>query len=141
MKNHCDLENIVSGIMPENPTDPMCLVKSFKKYLSHLHPENKFMWQQPLEKINEQFPEVWYSRKNVGKNPLAFFMSDFSQDCKLSQIYTNHSIRVTCYTVLTWCKFLNAKIMAISGHKSVQSLAIYQKAKDKNKIKMGKALF
>ena len=31
--------------------------------------------------------------------------------------------------------------MSVSGHKSVQSLAIYQKTKEKEKIKMGKALF
>ena len=31
--------------------------------------------------------------------------------------------------------------MAVSGHKSVQLLAIYQKTKQKEKLKMGKALF
>ena len=31
--------------------------------------------------------------------------------------------------------------MSVSGHKSMQSLAIYQKTKDKKKIQMGKALF
>ena len=31
--------------------------------------------------------------------------------------------------------------MSVSGHKSIQSLAIYQKTKDKQKIQMQKALF
>ena len=28
-KNHRDMESLVSGIMPENKTDPLCPVKSF----------------------------------------------------------------------------------------------------------------
>ena len=93
-KNHRDLENIVSGIMPENKTDPLCPVKSFREYLSHLHPDNKYMWQYAADKLNPQKPDIWFTRKNIGKNPLAAFMSDVSKKCKLSQIYTNHSIRV-----------------------------------------------
>ena len=99
------------------------------------------MWQKSLEKINAENPQVWFSRKKIGKNPLASFMSDLSRECHLSQIYTNHSIRVTGCTVLTRCKFSHSEIMAISGHKSVQSLAIYQKTKQKDKLRMGKALF
>ena len=140
-KNHRQMENIVSGVMPENKTDELCPVKSFRKYLSHLHPDNKFMWQYTLDKIDPQKPNIWYSRKNIGKNPLASFMSEVSRKCNLSQIYTNHSIRVTGCTVLTRCKFSNSEIMAVSGHKSVQSLAIYQKTKQKEKVKMGKVLF
>ena len=43
--------------------------------------------------------------------------------------------------VLTDAKFSNADIMSVSGHKSVQSLATYQKTDNKKKIEMGKALF
>ena len=67
-------------------------------------------------------------------------MSDLSEKCCLSQIYTNHSIRITGITVLTNASYSNADIMSVSGHKSVQSLAVYQKT-DKKKIKMGKTMF
>ena len=140
-KNHRDLKNLVTGIMPENKTDPLCPVASFRKYISHLHPDNKYMWQYPLDKLDPQKPNIWFSRKNIGKNPLAAFMSDVSKQCELSKIYTNHSIRVTGCTVLTHCNFSSSEIMSVSGHKSVQSLAIYQKTKDREKIQMGKALF
>ena len=140
-KNHRDMESIVSGIMPENKRDPLCPVQSFRKYISHLNPDNKFMWQYPLEKVDPQKLDIWFSKKKFGKNPLASFMSDVSQKCGLSQIYTNHSIRVIGCTVLTLCKFPNSAIMSVSGHKSVQSLAIYQKTKDKEKKQMGHALF
>ena len=32
-KNHWQMENIASGVMPENKTDPLCSVKSFREYL------------------------------------------------------------------------------------------------------------
>ena len=139
-KNHQDMENIVSGIMPENKTDEMCPVASFKTYIEHLNPDNDYMWQYTLEKIDPAKPNIWYSKKHFGKNPLSTFMSDLSKDCKLSKIYTNNCIRATGITVLTNAKFSNADIMSVSGHKSVQSLAVYQKTDNKKKIKMGKVL-
>ena len=140
-KNHCELENIVSGIMPENKTDRLCPVKSFQKYLDHLNPNCDFLWQYALEKINPEKPNVWYSRRNIRKNTLGIFMSEVSKQCKLSTIYTNHSIRVIGCTVLTRCNLSSSEIMSVSGHKSVQSLAIYQKTRDHQKHEMGKALF
>ena len=139
-KNHRGNENIVSGVMPENKDDPMCPFQSFKKYIEHLNPENKYMWQKPLEHPHPSRPDIWYSRQHIGKNPLAAFMSNVSKQCGLSQRYTNHSIRVTGCTVLTRCNFSHSEIMAVSGHKSIQSLAVYQKTKEKQKLQMGKAL-
>ena len=140
-KNHREAEQIVSGIMPENKTDPMCPVQSFRKYLEHLHPDNNYLWQKPLDHPHPSTPNIWYSRQHTGRNPLAKFMSEVSKHCELSQKYTNHSIRVTGCTVLMRCNFSHSEIMAVSSHKSVQSLAVYQKTKDKQKIQMGKALF
>ena len=57
-KNHRNIENIVSGVMPENKTNPMCPVHSFKTYIEHLHPENEYMWQAPLKKINPKYPDI-----------------------------------------------------------------------------------
>ena len=88
---------------------------------------------------NQRYGTV--ARKNVRKNPLASFMSELSKNCKLSMIYTNHSIRVTGCTILTRCNFSYSEIMAVSSCKRIQSLAIYQKTKEKEKIKMAKALF
>ena len=114
--------------MPENKTDPMCPILFFKKYIDHLHPENDYMWQASLEKIYPANPQIWYSKKkHIGKNPFSTFMSDLSRDANLSKVYTNHSIRSTGITVLANAKYSNNNIMAISGHKSVQPLASYQR--------------
>ena len=139
-KNHKNIENMISGVMPENKTDRMCPLKSFRTYIEHLNPESEYMWQYTLDKINLEFPDIWYSKKHFGKNPLSTFMSDLSKETELSRIYTNHSIRSTGITVLTNAKFSNADIMSVSGHKSVQSLIVFQKTDIKKRMEMGKAL-
>ena len=135
-KNHKEIDTKVSGYMPENKEDSLCPVKSFRKYLDHLHPENEYLWQRPLDKINVKSPNIWYGRQHIGKNPLSNFMTDISKECKLTKIYTNHSIRVTGITVLTRMNFSNSEIMSITGHKSVQSLTRYQRTQDREKISM-----
>ena len=100
----------MSGVMPENKADSLCPVKSFQDYVSHLNPQNDYMWQTPLDKVNITVAQVWYGRQHIGKNPLRTFMSDLSDKCKLRQIYTNHSIRVTGCTVLTHCQLVATKV-------------------------------
>ena len=58
----------------------------------------------------------------------------------LSQTYTNHSIRVTGATILTRENFAASQIKAVTGHRSVTSLSIYQRVSDGEKIKMGETL-
>ena len=111
--------------MPENKTDQMCPIKSFCTYIEHLNPESDYMWQYALEKINPEFPNIWYSKKHFGKNPLSTFMSDLRRKTGLSHIYTNHAIRSTGITILTNAQFSNANIMSVSSHKSVQNLRVY----------------
>lgn len=67
-------------------------------------------------------------------------MSDLSLSCKLSQKYTNHSIRATGASILSKNKFNDAQIMSVTGHKSVQSLSVYQRVDTQEKLEMGQAL-
>ena len=50
-KNHRDPKNIVTGYMPENKDDRLCPVRSFKMYLQHLEPKNKFSLADTTTKI------------------------------------------------------------------------------------------
>ena len=141
-KNHKSAENMIAGIMPENPTDPLCPVTSFRMYEEHMHPECDMLWPMPCGNVEMSTDKIWYQKnKHWGKNTLGKFMSDISKKCELSKIYTNHCIRVTGATVLTRQKFSASEIMSVTGHKSVQSLATYQKTQDKQKEVMGKVLF
>ena len=67
-------------------------------------------------------------------------MSQLSQLCSLSLKYTNHSIRTTGATLLSRAMFNPAQIMAVTGHKSVSSLSVYQRVSDEEKMAMGKAI-
>ena len=139
-KNHKDIDEKISGIMPENKGDRLCPVRSYNKYIEHLNPDNEFLWQYPLQVIKAANPNVWFGLQKMGKNTLSEFMPDVSTECKLSKRYTNHSVRVTGATILTRMNFSASEIMSVTGHKSVQSLARYQKTQDKQKINMGNVM-
>ena len=140
-KNHKEIGEIISGIMPENPTDRLCLIRSYRIYMEHLNLQNKFLWQTPLQNANMEKQMIWYGLQHLGKNTLGSFMTDLSTHCKLSQKYTNHSICVTGLTVLTRMQFSTSEIMSVLGHKSVQSLTNYQKTNQQQNISMGKVLY
>ena len=60
--------------------------------------------------------------------------------CSLSIKYTNHCIRATGATLLSRASFNPAQIMAVTGHKSVSSLAVYQRVSSIEKLAMTSTL-
>ena len=127
-KNHHETDQpIQTNFMPENKTDKMCPVRSFKMYLAHLHPQNPYLWQTPNHNLkSEQTLQFWYTLQHIGKNTLGSFMTELSKNAELSKRHTNYSIRVTGASILTRCNFNDKEVMSMTGHKSVQSLTIYQ---------------
>lgn len=99
---------------------PFCPVQSFELYISKLHPDLDRLWQRPLGFVTDNMT-VWYS---VGPKTLTMFMSDLSRKCDFDQIYTNHSIKATGATMLSKGMDGPSQIMAVTGHKSVQSLTL-----------------
>ena len=100
----------------------MCPVKTFEKYLSHLHPMENSLWQRPLEKVNTG---IWYYRAPLGEKTLGSMMVNISLKYKLSERYTNHSVRVTSLQLLDDNGVEGRHICKISGHKSTDSLNSY----------------
>lgn len=82
---------------------------------------------------------IWYCAISVGQKTLSGFMTNISKSLNLPK-YTNHCIRATGATLLSRSGYNNAQIMAITGHKSVSSLAIYQQVNDQEKMNMGDTL-
>lgn len=137
-KNHreSDRENI-SGHMPEDPTSPeLCPVKTYETYLSKLSPKSDRLWQYPMESYSDD-DNCWYQNRPIGRDSLAKFMPKLSKQASLSQIYTNHSCRVTGATILSQSNFSSAQIMSVTGQKSVSSLAVYQRISSREKEAMG----
>ena len=84
--------------------------------------------------------ECWYTQKPVDVNALQKFLPNLSKVCGLSQIYTNHTLRATNATVLHRAHHSPVEIQAVTGHKSLSSLAIYQRTSTQQKMLMGDTL-
>ena len=93
-----------------------------------------------ITKQNTKTGDVWYANAVLGHNPIEKFMSKMSGICSLSDYYTNHCIRVTSATNLTRSNFTAKQVMSVTGHKSIQSLASYQKVREDDKMAMGISL-
>ena len=130
-KNHHETDReLVTGFMPQlrnvdGTIAKMCPVRSFENYIEVLDKKVNFLWQKPKQKIPKQ-GSPWYIPQKVGHNTHEKFMSKLAKDAKLSQHYTNHCIRVSGVTNLSRANFSAKQVMAVSGHKSLESLAIYQ---------------
>ncbi|XP_063443130.1 uncharacterized protein LOC134723448 [Mytilus trossulus] len=139
-KNHRETDKEESsGVMPEVKDLPYCPVSSFELYVLKLNPENNRLWQRPRSSFYST-DDTLYCHEPVGEKKLTVFMSDLSKSANLSQIYTNHSIRASGATILSKNMYGPAQIMAVTGHKSVQSLTVYQRVGNSEKIKMGHTL-
>ena len=97
-KNHrVNDENEDGGVIVEK-NDALCPVKSFEKYISKLNPKVECLFQRPTKIAPDDGP--WYDAQAIAINTREKFMQNISEDAKLSQIYTNHSIRATSITML-----------------------------------------
>lgn len=146
-KNHKETDaEIVTGFMPQmldvnGRSHRLCPVRSYENYIGHLHPEIDALWQQPLQrKPKNEEDNIWFKKENLGHNPLDSFMGKLSDKVGLSMHYTNHCIRVTGATNLSRKHYTPKQIMSVTGHKSINSLAIYQRVKEDEKLMMGMSL-
>ena len=97
-----------------------------------MNPKNNRLWQKPLDSFSVE-SEVWYCNVPIGAKKLSVFMSELSEKCNLSQIYTNHSIRATGATLLSKHKYG-------FGDAQIMSLTTYQRIYTEDKIKMVQTL-
>ena len=77
----------------DNPDS--CPLVSLRLYLSKLNPTCPYFFQHLSRKCDTSVDQYWYSGKRIGINTLGGFMKEISKEAKLSQIYTNSSVRFT----------------------------------------------
>ena len=102
-----------------------CPVSSLKLYLSKLINTCPHFFQRPLSCWKSR--ESWYGSQPLGVNTLSNMMSNISDVCNLSKRYTNHSIRATTVTTLRDIGMEPSDIIAVTGHRNVQSLEHYSR--------------
>ena len=61
-------------------------------------------------------------------------MKTISEEARLSKVYTNHCVRATAITLWSNAGISNRHIMAISGHRSEQSLVSYNSRPSTSKL-------
>ena len=117
-----------------------CPVENFRKYISHLNPDNEAFFQAPrINIISEQ--DIWYQNQPLGVNTLFNMMAKMSEDGKLSKRYTNHCIRKTTASALDQYKFTLREIQSVTGLKCAASLEPYLGGPThKTKVAMSNAL-
>ena len=119
-KNHRVDSNIQDeGVMKSTGTEN-CPVAAYKSYVSKLHPRGKAFFLVAAPPSGH-----WYDNMVLGVKSLEKMMKRISVEAKLSYVYTNHSIRSTCITILDQAGIEARHIMAVSGHTSESSLRTY----------------
>uniref|UniRef100_A0A4W3GCH0 ZMYM2-like/QRICH1 C-terminal domain-containing protein n=1 Tax=Callorhinchus milii TaxID=7868 RepID=A0A4W3GCH0_CALMI len=115
------------GRMYDMPGDINCPVTSLDVYLSKLPPDPPAFYLHPLKLTPEQIQEqsVWYKREPMGVNYLGSMMPRISIAARLSQRYTNHSLRTTTVRLLCDAGLGAREIMALTGHRSESSIRNY----------------
>ncbi|KAL9958211.1 hypothetical protein ACROYT_G035192 [Oculina patagonica] len=98
--------------------------KALKLYLQKVNPNCTAFFQYPKKNCRAE-DAVWYEAHPLGMNSLAKMMKIISEEASLSKIYTNHCVRATAITLWSNAGISNRHIMAISGHRSEQSLVSY----------------
>ena len=77
--------------------------------------------------------DIWYCNAPIGAHGLSDRMTDISKLSGLSRIYSNHSIRATCITLLDDSGIEARHIMRVSGHRNEASIRSYASCLDDKK--------
>ncbi|KAK3105882.1 hypothetical protein FSP39_007748, partial [Pinctada imbricata] len=121
-KNHQDDSCIAEGRMYEIKESDRCPMRSFVKFIRRLNPDCPFLSQQPRDQPKGN---VYYNNVVLGHNKLGNMMPNISEAVSLSMRYTNHSLRATTVHILDAAQIPSRHIMAVTGHKSENSLKTY----------------
>ena len=106
---------------------PKCPVALLEKMIAKRPPSLKNSGPLYLQPLRKPKPSVWYSVQRLGINQIASFMDEIKQSANLdvSKRITNHSVRKTLVKKLKKAGVSNTEIIAITGHKSEDSLKHY----------------
>ena len=100
------------------------VIEAYNLYLSKLNPKCKAFFQTPRTG-NFDRSQHWYKNEPIGKNTLGRIMPSISKAAHLSQVYTCHSVRASCITILGKAGIVPSNICKITKHKNEASLKRY----------------
>lgn len=117
-----------------------CPVNAIKTYLSKIPESNNSLFPIPIK--NWQRSKFWYcDKKGLEKDSKGLFMKTISKEASLSQLYTNHCVRVTTISELKCQGYSNEDICLVTGHKNPASVSRYVRQRtDSQKRKVSESL-
>lgn len=110
-----EYENLADGKIYDDLTNPeMCPVMWSEKYINCLHSED--LYPQPSRSAKLSDMTTWYCKtQRCSKDYLGKMLPTISENAGCSRVYTNHSLRVGCVSVLNEAGFGVEEIASISG--------------------------
>ena len=103
---------------------PHTIIGLLKLYISKLHPDCIWLFQQCRSRATEEGP--WYKNEPLGVNSLGNMMRTIGEVAGLSQRYTNHCVRATTITVLFNAGVEVQNIQSRTGHEPTGSPALHR---------------
>ena len=106
-------------------------ISVLKNYLSKLHPDCDRLFQRAVTDVGMTLEKsthsTWFWNSPLSHNLMSGMMRRLSDAATLSQSYTNHCLRATSITLMKQAGLEDRKIMAVSGHRNIQSLQAYDR--------------
>ena len=130
----------LSAVPCQKCLEILCVLLNHTKSTLTVFTQTEFLWQCAKTPQEVKKSKYYLYNKRMSENTLACFMSSLSQHCELSQQYINHSIRVTGATFLARQNFSAKQIVGITGHCSMNTLALYSKVSENEKLMMGMSM-
>eukprot|EP00117_Sycon_ciliatum_P038082 scpid85364/ scgid28368/ len=100
---------------------------SLRMMMPQLHPNRPALFQRAKQNYATQ-DRVWFCNSPLGKTILGNMMPEISKAAQLTQIYTNHCLCATVVSMLPGEGSEQRHIMALTGHRSSNSLTSYTRS-------------
>ena len=138
------LEHKTVNVMA-NPTSGIrCPVHLLDKYISKLPQEaiqKDHFYCRPLPSIaSDSVQSVWYSASPVGRNQLTKMVATMFEMAGVNGQKTNHSLRVAGASSLFDAGVPERIIQARTGHRSLESLRLYERVTERQDMQVAKIL-
>ncbi|XP_070543784.1 uncharacterized protein [Ptychodera flava] len=120
-----------------NSSNPRCVVKLIKKYLSQIPPSEPFYLRALPNAKNEN---IKFSSQKVGVNTLGQYTKQMCTMAGIEGYHTGHSGKVTAATSLYCQGFDEQLIKERTGHRSDEALRAYKRTSTFLQVKISDAL-
>ena len=137
-KNHAGSLSSLSGDVSSGQVQDPVQVAIIRKLVALSNPKVDRIFQRAGTRKRADDP--YFVAAPPGKDTLAKFMTKISERAGFSQLYTNHSVRAACVTVLQSHNIEDRYIASVTMHKNISSLALYGRQSDQQKTVMARAI-